>query len=848
MPASGSSLSSSEAMTAGKDVPGERTMWIGKVRRLLLSGYERYFGSSLLGKTLLVAGLVSVAVATILVLLMLVVTQRYETVRSEGRLAELIDSMSAMASIACFANDATLARETADAFVTNSDVRRITIRSTARKLADAARAGGRQGELRDQQNVRRTLFSPFDPAEVVGEIVVEPNWEAIEAQTSAIVRLIAVVLIIVLTVIVGVIAVVVTVFVIRPVKSLSDRLHVMDAAAGQTLPIPQSHMRNELGRLAADINGLVMRFRTSLQAEHELHLQRVVEEKMRLSAEVFEHTQEGITITDSQNRIIAVNSAFTQITGYSEEDVLGRDPSVFASGHHDPDFYRKMWKGLMADGHWKGEVWNRCKDGQVKPEWISISTVIDETDNISNYIAIFSDISERKQAEERIEFLAHHDPLTKLPNRVLTRDRFALATATALRDKTSVAMLFVDLDQFKYVNDSFGHQAGDRLLVLATERLREHIRDADTISRQGGDEFLIILPGLGDPNAVTRIAQGMLDALATPFDIEDHTIGISASIGITLFPADGKDFDTLLKNADAAMYAAKASGKNTYRFFTEELNVDVLDRLQLKAQMRNALARKEYGLHYQPQIELATGKVMGVEALIRWNQPELGPVSPSRFIPVAEESGLINPIGEWVLEEACRQGLEWRNTGLPPMTVAVNVAAQQINRGNIFEVVQKVLERTGFPPEFVELEFTESGLLHDVAHSLETVRRLKTLGVRMAIDDFGTGYSSLSYLKKFKVGKLKIDQSFVRDLEQDVEDMEIVRAIVQMGKTLHMRVIAEGVETPGQVLILQGLGCDEAQGYHFARPLPAGDLRLWIGRRQEAAAKGALTRREAGRV
>ena len=805
----------------------EAVMWIKKARGRLLAAYERYFGTSLLGKTLLLTVSAALLVVTLSVWLTVEIAQRHVEAKSEARLRELIDSMSVMASIACFANDATLAEETAQAFVKNSEVQRVRISTKWRSLADAVRVGS--GPIQNSQpTLVRPLYSPFENDEQIGEILVDPNWRELRAQVAETVRAVVLVLCLVVAAIVGVIALIVTYFVIRPVKSISDALHVVDAAAGDRLAIPPSHRRNELGRLTVDINELVGRLRNSLQKEHEVHLQQVVEEKTRLSAEVFEHTQEGITITDSQNRIIAVNAAFTQITGYAEEEVLGKNPRLLASGRHEVLFYKKMWRHLLENGPWKGELWNRCKNGEMKPKWISISTVTDAAGKILNFIAIFSDISERKEAEERIEFLAHHDPLTSLPNRVLTRDRFEQAMVSAVREKSKVAMFFVDLDHFKYVNDSFGHQAGDRLLLMAVERLRQHIRDADTISRQGGDEFLIILPNIRETQAVTRIAQSMLDALSAPFDIEGHTIGISASIGITLFPEDGEDFDSLLRNADAAMYAAKASGKNAYRFFTEALNVDVLDKLQLKAHLRSALENNEFQLHYQPQVDLASGRVIGVESLIRWNQPELGMVSPGRFIPLAEESGMINAIGEWVLEEVCRQGIAWEQAGLPPLVIAINVAAQQFNRGSIVDDVQRALAETGYPPERLELEFTESGLLDDVDQSIETIDRLKQLGVKLAIDDFGTGYSSLSYLKRFKVEKLKIDQSFVRELEHGSDDLAIVNAIIQLGKTLQLKVIAEGVETAEQADILAGLGCDEVQGYFFARPQPAPELPGWI--------------------
>lgn len=592
---------------------------------------------------------------------------------------------------------------------------------------------------------------------------------------------------------------------------------------------PAHHERNELGRLVNDINELVSRFRRALEKTHELHLQQVIHERTRLFAAVFENSQEGITITDRTNRIVTINQAFTQITGFSEEDVIGQNPKILASGRHDKAFYERMWHSINTLGYWKGELWNRCKNGDIRPKWFSISVVRDDVGEIVNHLAIFSDISERKQAEERIEFLAHHDALTSLPNRILTRDRFDHAVAGALREHLKIAVLFVDLDNFKYVNDTFGHQAGDQVILTSVERLKQDIRETDTVSRQGGDEFLVILPSISDSAVVERVASKILANLSAPFDIEGHAIGISASIGITFYPEHGTDFDTLLKNADAAMYAAKTAGKNVYRIFEDEMNVDALDKLKLKAMLRLATDQKEFYLVYQPQIELGTNRIVGVETLIRWNHPEQGNIPPGRFIPLAEESGMISEIGDWVIEEACKQGKQWFDAGVGPFAIAVNISSQQFVNGSVLKTVQSVLEHTGFPAEFLELEFTESGLLSDIQSSLSTIEALREIGVKMSIDDFGTGYSSLSYLQQFKVEKLKIDQSFVRTIGSNTEGMEIVRAIIQLGKTLQLRVIAEGVETELHLQTLLDLGCDEAQGYLISRPILPGDLITFVG-------------------
>ena len=429
---------------------------------------------------------------------------------------------------------------------------------------------------------------------------------------------------------------------------------------------------------------------------------------------------------------------------------------------------------------------------------------------------------EHAAAEKKLEFQAHHDALTGLPNRLLLRDRFDQATALAHRERSGMAVLFLDLDNFKYVNDSLGHAFGDQLLMRVVERIQACIRDSDTISRQGGDEFVILLTNMHDMATIDAIAQNIIDAFAEPFEIDHHALSISFSIGISLFPKDGHDFDTLLKQADTALYQAKDAGRNTYRFSSQQMNMDAMENVRLHSQLHNALKNQELLLHYQPQIDLVSGHIIGAEALVRWQHPELGLVSPAKFIPLAERSGLIIPMGEWVLKEACRQAQAWRETcRLPHMVIAVNLSAVQFKRGNIVETVTRALAQSGLPASQLELELTESILLHDMEAAMKTLHGLKEIGVQLSIDDFGTGYSSLSYLKRLAVDKLKIDQSFVRDMVENPEDAGIVQAIIQLGHTLQLTVIAEGVENDAQLDFLRNHGCDEVQGYLFSRPIPA---------------------------
>jgi len=426
---------------------------------------------------------------------------------------------------------------------------------------------------------------------------------------------------------------------------------------------------------------------------------------------------------------------------------------------------------------------------------VSLSAELIHIDNEPLVLAFIQDITERKANEARIDFLAHHDPLTGLPNRVLFRDRFSLATAWSERSGCRVALLFVDLDHFKTINDTLGHPVGDQLLQQVATRLRQCVRDTDTISRQGGDEFLIALTDVQDLDAVSRVAGKVVQTLSAPFQIEGHELAATLSMGVAVWPDDGQDFDALLQRADTAMYQAKTAGRNTYRFYTAEMNAQALEQLKLRTALHWALDQNEFVLHYQPQIELASGRVVGVEALLRWQRGTDPLLLPGRFIAAAEESGLIVQIGEWVLREACAQAMRWQQAGLPELTMAVNLSAVQFRRGNLLLSVTQALADSGLEPSRLELELTESLLLDDAEQVLETVRRFKALGVCLSIDDFGTGYSSLAYLKRFAVDKLKIDQSFVRDIVSDPDDAAIVRAIISMARSLKLKVIAEGVET-----------------------------------------------------
>ncbi len=501
-----------------------------------------------------------------------------------------------------------------------------------------------------------------------------------------------------------------------------------------------------------------------------------------------------------------------------------------------PEQWAEHKRALQDHAPFRNFVYQmETKPGEL--HWFSISgKPIFEDGVFQGYRGTGSDITERRQAEQKIEFLAYHDPLTGLPNRVLLQDRLQQALALAERNGTSLALVFLDLDNFKKINDSLGHAAGDVLLQEVALRLKRCVRDTDTISRQGGDEFVLILRDLHSTEGSLPVLTKIMETLQEPVRCEGNELSTSASIGVALYPQDGDDFETLRKKADMAMYRAKEAGRNTYRFFDEAMDDEAVEHLLMRSGLRRALERNEFVLHYQPQIDLASGQVIGAEALLRWQHPEYGLVPPGRFIPVAEESGLIVAIGEWVLHEACRQAAAWQHAGLRPLVLAVNLSAVQFRGGSVEETVLQALAASGLRPEYLELELTETILIQNVEQVMASVRRLKQLGVKLSIDDFGTGYSSLSYLKRFDIDKLKIDQSFIRDLASDPDDAAIVRAIIQMAHSLDVRAIAEGVETSDMLLQLRAFGCDEAQGYHFARPMPAAEFERYLAAPQSCAA------------
>lgn len=542
-----------------------------------------------------------------------------------------------------------------------------------------------------------------------------------------------------------------------------------------------------------------------------------------------EQSPSSIVVTDLQANIVYANATFSQITGYDLGDVLGQNPRILHSGQTPKATYDDMWAHLTRGQRWEGEFINKRKDGSIYIELARVSPVCDEHGVVTSYLAIKDDITAKKEAEARIEHLAHFDQLTGLPNRTLLRDRFRFALSLAQRKHETLAVLYLDLDHFKVINDTLGHSVGDQLLMELGRRLIAAVRAEDTVSRQGGDEFILLLPGV-DAAGATKVARKLMATVAEPFRYKMHELVATPSIGIALFPDDAQDMETLSQYADAAMYQAKHAGRNDFRFYSQVTQRDSVRRLQLATDLRHALARDELFLLYQPQVAMHDGRVIGAEALLRWQHPELGLISPAEFIPIAEDSGLIIGIGEWVLRTAATQAKAWINGGQTGLVMAVNLSAVQFRHADLFQRVSAVLQDVGLPASALELELTEAMAMDDPQAAMAMMNQFSGYGIRLSIDDFGTGYSSLSYLKRFQVYKLKIDQSFVRDIGSDPEDKAIVTAIINMASSLGLRTIAEGVETAEQMAFLRLHGCDEVQGYYFSKPLTAPDFAQFLAR------------------
>ncbi len=545
--------------------------------------------------------------------------------------------------------------------------------------------------------------------------------------------------------------------------------------------------------------------------------------KLIQAATVFDNTSEGIIIADLTPTIVDVNPAFSEITGYSRDEVIGKNPNILKSGKHDSDFYQNMWQSLYETGSWRGEIWNRNKEGFVYPELLTISMIQEQEGSPQGFVAAFSDITSIKQSQQRLDYLAHHDPLTDLPNRLLFNERLDQSIRRATRNKTSLAVAFIDLDRFKNINDSLGHHVGDELLQQISERLKRAIRNVDTVSRISGDEFVVLLEDVNSPEDTVTAIDKLMAIFQRPFKVRGTEIHTSCSVGISLFPQDGGSSNELLRNADSAMYRAKEEGRNAYQFYTQEMTSAAMEHVILENALRGALKREEFELVFQPQVTLDDSKLIGLEVLLRWTHPELGSIPPARFIPIAEQSGQIRDIGLWVLSEACNQGKQWLDKGYNFGRLAVNLSGQQLSSTEFSDLVVEVLSSTGLAGEYLELEITESFFMKNTESSVQNLQSIKQQGVLISIDDFGTGYSSLAYLKKLPISKLKIDHSFIRDIPDDSNDMAITDAIIVLGKALKLQIIAEGVETQNQLNFLKQHDCQLGQGYIFSPPLSVSD-------------------------
>lgn len=560
-----------------------------------------------------------------------------------------------------------------------------------------------------------------------------------------------------------------------------------------------------------------------IAVKQDVTQKRLDEEQMRLASKVFENTLEGVLVTDPKGNIVYTNQAFQEITGYSTEEVMGKNPKVLSSGKHDQKFYQEMWQSLLKKGEWQGEIWNRRKTGEIYPEWLTLSAIKDNDGKTVQYAAILSDLTSRKQNEERIKHLAYHDALTDLPNRYLFLDRLTLALAHAARHESTLAVLFLDLDRFKDVNDTLGHAAGDHLLQEVARRLRKCIRDEDTVARMGGDEFTLLLPEVSIDKA-KDVARRILKVFEQPFILEDKELLITPSIGIATASDKSMDAQTILRHADLAMYKAKESGKNRYWLYQADMSLIAQNRLTLEQRLRKALEREEFVLYYQPQVDVVSGKLLGMEALLRWKHPEAGIIPPMKFIPIAEETGLILPIGEWVLRTAIAQNVAWQKKGLSHLRIAVNLSGRQLLQEDLVERVKTILEEEHMDGKWLELEITESVAMQDIELTTRVLSEFKKMNVHIAIDDFGIGYSSLGYLKQFPIDTLKVDQSFIRDSLHNAENGTIVSTIIGLARDLNFLAIAEGVETEAQFEFLKEQACAGIQGYLISRPLPATEM------------------------
>ncbi len=616
----------------------------------------------------------------------------------------------------------------------------------------------------------------------------------------------------------------------RPLKTISESANLLEA---RNMLVETGFRHLGVHNKEGKISGLISfaSILSSLQFEYVRRINSILEERslalqesqssLHLAHKIIEASLDGVIIVNRNGLIDYVNPAFTLVTGYIPEEAIGQKPAMLKSGKHDDAYYEKMWHHLNETGFWQGEIWNRRKNGETYPEWLTITVIKDDQGQIKQYAGIFSDISERKEQERQIRQLAYFDDLTALPNRRLFSDRLNMAIARAKRHDEKLAIMFVDLDHFKKINDTLGHNTGDLILEEAAERLKHCTRDEDTVARMGGDEFVLIVPEITGLEEVTKVAQRIVDSFSQPFSIHGQKLFVTASLGISIFPEDGEDPENLVKNADAAMYHSKADGRSTFNLFNAAFTEEGMRLLKLETALRSAIEKEEFELYFQPQACAHNGNILAAEALLRWHSQELGEIGPAEFIPIAEEIGLISKIGEWVLDKACRQIKEWQDKDFPFLTIGVNIAPEQITDRHFPMLVSNMLEQYGLNGNCLEIEITEGSFINNPEQVSTNLFALKNIGVHIAIDDFGTGYSNLGYLRKLPIDHLKIDQSFVKGMFSDDGNRQLISTMISMSENLGMESIAEGVESKEQAQFLSEDGCSLIQGFLLARPEPA---------------------------
>jgi len=599
-----------------------------------------------------------------------------------------------------------------------------------------------------------------------------------------------------------------------------------------------NHMTDQLQHSQDKLEERVIQRTASLDKanhslQHEVKERIKVEEKLRLSSTVFEHSSEAIIITDAQSKVIDCNQAYTDITGYSLSEIIDQNPNKVSSGRHDKEFFRVMWDCINKDGCWTGEIWDRRKNGEIFPKRLSINAVFDNKNRVSHYIGVFNDITHIKETEEKLENLAFKDALTGLPNRQLFHERLTHELKHASRQNTKLALFFIDLDQFKRVNDTLGHFTGDQLLQEVTKRLLGCVRENDTVARLGGDEFTIILTNLSSSGVAADIALEIINSIRKAIYIQGHELFVGASIGISLYPDDSDKKDILIRYADAAMYHAKDKGRGNFQFFSEKINQRNQKRSKLESSLRRAIKNEEFELYYQPQIDIFSQQIIGSEALIRWNDPENGQISPLDFIPIAEENGLILEIGRWAFQRTCKHLRHCIDSGIKVIRVAVNLSAVQFRDDGLIEMITTALEQENISHEWIELEITESAIMENADNAVSILEKLSAIGIRISIDDFGTGYSSLAYLKKFPIDKLKIDREFIKDLPDNNDDIVLTTTMINLATSMGIDVLAEGAETQEQIDFLRNKKCQYVQGYYYSKPLPEKEFIKFISLAEE---------------